>query len=78
MNHPRTKENNNGFHLYQLDDKQLESLETRYFLGLNHWKSKILSSLAKVSLKKQIHKVSLKIINTVTSEENYVRGSSTR
>lgn len=70
------KRKNNGFHLYKLDDKQLELLETRYFPGLNHWESKILSSLDKVSLKKQIHKVSLKITSIVTFEENYVRGSS--
>lgn len=29
------KRNNSGFHLCKLDDKQ-ESLEARYFPGLNH------------------------------------------
>lgn len=42
--------NNSRFHLCKLDDKQLELLEARYFPGLNHWKSKILSCLDKACL----------------------------
>lgn len=42
--------NNNSFHLCKLDDKQLELLEARYFPGLNHWKSKILSCLDRACL----------------------------